>query len=296
MKNQNLIINILKGGLMSQEKKEDAEKICCKCLMPATNVIKNDLYCRKHYNHHLKFENFKGQWEKACAENPLPEFGPQPQKNDGPEKICCKCTRRADHFWEEESYCNTHWADKLASLIAKGLTPWQKESEKQKDMDSFIKEHLAFLNDKNTQFYQYEPKNKIPTVSESSLYHGSDYRYCIRCGIMIGPIENHPEKNTLCVSCWKYTHIQDAFNRIRTSVPPEIESKLNHDPVNHPKHYTKNGIEVIDFIEAYELGFRLGNAVKYIARAGEKDPAKRIEDLKKARWYLDREIVKHDSK
>lgn len=49
-------------------------------------------------------------------------------------------------------------------------------------------------------------------------------------------------------------------------------------------------IEVIDFIEDKKLGFHLGNAVKYISRADKKDPAKTIEDLKKARWYLNREI------
>jgi hypothetical protein len=62
------------------------------------------------------------------------------------------------------------------------------------------------------------------------------------------------------------------------------------DPVDHPSHYTSGGVEVIDAIEAWDLGFHLGNAVKYIARAGKKDPAKVVEDLKKARWYLDRAL------
>lgn len=68
-----------------------------------------------------------------------------------------------------------------------------------------------------------------------------------------------------------------------------MEAKTN-DPVNHPSHYTDGNIEVIDFIEDKKLGFNTGNSVKYIARAGKKDPNKTIEDLKKARWYLDREI------
>ena len=63
-----------------------------------------------------------------------------------------------------------------------------------------------------------------------------------------------------------------------------------NDPVNHPSHYTDGKIEVIDFIEDKQLGFHLGNAVKYISRAGKKDPTKKIQDLEKARWYLDREI------
>lgn len=64
--------------------------------------------------------------------------------------------------------------------------------------------------------------------------------------------------------------------------------------VEHPSHYNSGKIEVIDFIEDQQLGFSLGNAIKYIARAGKKDPAKTIEDLKKAQWYLTREIEKHE--
>lgn len=61
-----------------------------------------------------------------------------------------------------------------------------------------------------------------------------------------------------------------------------------HDIINRPAHYTHGEIETIDAIEAWRLGFHLGNVVKYIARADHK--GKRLEDLKKARWYLDREI------
>lgn len=63
-----------------------------------------------------------------------------------------------------------------------------------------------------------------------------------------------------------------------------------HDPVHHPSHYTDGKIEVIDFIEDKKLGFALGNAVKYIARAGKKDPSKKVEDLQKAAWYIQREL------
>jgi hypothetical protein len=62
------------------------------------------------------------------------------------------------------------------------------------------------------------------------------------------------------------------------------------DPVNSPSHYTMGQIEVIEAIEDWRLSFHRGNAVKYIARAGRKDPTRRIEDLEKARWYLQREI------
>ncbi len=67
-----------------------------------------------------------------------------------------------------------------------------------------------------------------------------------------------------------------------------------HDPVDHPKHYTFSGIEPITVIEAWALGFNLGNAVKYIARAELKGAP--IEDLRKARWYLDREISNREGR
>lgn len=62
--------------------------------------------------------------------------------------------------------------------------------------------------------------------------------------------------------------------------------------VDHPDHYggAANPYEAIKVIEAWDLGFCLGNTVKYISRAGRKDATKLIEDLEKARWYLDREI------
>lgn len=62
------------------------------------------------------------------------------------------------------------------------------------------------------------------------------------------------------------------------------------EAINHPSHYNKGRFEVIDVVEDWKLGFCLGNTVKYVARAGHKDPTKEIEDLKKAAWYLAREI------
>jgi len=66
------------------------------------------------------------------------------------------------------------------------------------------------------------------------------------------------------------------------------------DMINHPPHYCHGGIEVIDVIEAWELNFRLANVIKYIARADFKDTP--LQDLKKAQWYLNREIAKRKEK
>lgn len=72
--------------------------------------------------------------------------------------------------------------------------------------------------------------------------------------------------------------------------------------IEHPAHYNSEGIEAIDLIEAFHLDFCLGNVIKYVARSGRKASAsmsieqKSLEDLKKARWYLEREISYLDNK
>jgi hypothetical protein len=68
---------------------------------------------------------------------------------------------------------------------------------------------------------------------------------------------------------------------------PEVNT-ITIDPVNQPEHYKAGGIETIDFIEAKQLNYNLGNVVKYITRAELK--GNRKQDLEKAMWYLKREI------
>jgi hypothetical protein len=80
---------------------------------------------------------------------------------------------------------------------------------------------------------------------------------------------------------------EEATNTL-LSITEQLANKDTHDPVNNPAHYKVGGIETIDFIEAKKLGYHLGNVVKYVTRSDHK--GRRLEDLKKARWYLDREI------
>jgi hypothetical protein len=79
-------------------------------------------------------------------------------------------------------------------------------------------------------------------------------------------------------------------NRPSTLVPNGVMSIAVYadDMVNHPPHYKTGGIETIDFIEAKNLGYNLGNVVKYISRADYKGD--RLENLKKAQWYINREV------
>ncbi|MGH9463905.1 MAG: DUF3310 domain-containing protein [Vicinamibacteria bacterium] len=93
-----------------------------------------------------------------------------------------------------------------------------------------------------------------------------------------------------------------AFYRVTAAVTQDVPVcaecrsslgiKKDDDPVSHPAHYRFGKLEVIEVIEDWGWGvpFCLGNAIKYIARAGRKDPSKFRQDLEKARWYLDRAI------
>lgn len=87
---------------------------------------------------------------------------------------------------------------------------------------------------------------------------------------------------------WQTVAVTGSGQAILAGGPTEEE--LNADNVNHPPHYTAGGIETIDFIETKNLNYRLGNVVKYITRADHKGD--RLENLKKAQWYLNREIEK----
>ena len=73
---------------------------------------------------------------------------------------------------------------------------------------------------------------------------------------------------------------------------------MEKEMVNHPIHYggSENVYEAIKVIDAWDLDFCLGNTVKYIARAGKKHPDKKIEDLKKAMFYLQHKINKLENK
>ena len=84
---------------------------------------------------------------------------------------------------------------------------------------------------------------------------------------------------------------KDWLDGLAEAVKEDREPELpENDPVNHPAHYTSGKIECIDYITDKQLDFCLGNAVKYITRAGKKDPAKTIEDLEKAVFYINYKI------
>ena len=147
--------------------------------------------------------------------------------------------------------------------------------------------------------------------------------YCPECEIVMTPPGAGVSKELTCERCgttfihkkekaqgrWpkycpeclpKYSKVpkKKEMQAIAEKVEPEVkvvELPKKEDVVNHPSHYTRGKIEVIDFIEDQQLPYHLGNVIKYIARAGHKGD--KLEDLKKARWYLDRyinEVMQHE--
>ena len=95
------------------------------------------------------------------------------------------------------------------------------------------------------------------------------------------------EDGTLIPSMQVLKRISEALNFDYKELSLEENKK---EMVDHPKHYNMGKYEAIDVIEDWNLGFNLGNTIKYISRAGHKDNI--LQDLKKALWYLDREIKK----
>lgn len=95
-----------------------------------------------------------------------------------------------------------------------------------------------------------------------------------------------------CPTCLpKYSKVPKKKEEVVQIIEEAITQTValpKEDVINHPSHYTRGKIEVIDFIEDQQLPYHLGNVIKYIARAGYKGD--KLEDLKKARWYLDRYI------
>lgn len=100
-----------------------------------------------------------------------------------------------------------------------------------------------------------------------------------------------------CVSCSKSTNHFEPKEHSSNCTMSERKFKNKDygfdeiDMVNHPQHY-QHGIEPIDYIESHNLNFNLGNVIKYVSRAPFKGTE--VEDLKKAKWYLEREIKKYD--
>lgn len=128
---------------------------------------------------------------------------------------------------------------------------------------------------------------------------GNDMMSAIRNNGKIGEILQDMNNDTYIVKVGN-EHCCIAFNFLKKAkdislISPSAKEnntnrcKKENDIIEHPAHYTQ-GIECMDYIESHKLNYARGNIIKYVTRAGLKDASKEVEDLEKARWYLDREI------
>lgn len=127
----------------------------------------------------------------------------------------------------------------------------------------------------------------VTFVHKKEKAQGRWPKYCPEC---LPKYSKVPKKKEVAVEPVEQTIIEKVEPEVKT-----VELPKQEDVINHPSHYTRGKIEVIDFIEDQQLPYHLGNVIKYIARAGYKGD--KLEDLKKARWYLDRyinEVMQHE--
>ena len=125
--------------------------------------------------------------------------------------------------------------------------------------------------------YLYVIKNKLKTTG----------RLPITPAVPLTTLTTNTSLNALLEPTYKRKIRMEAPERmVEVSYLPKVSA--TPDPVNHPAHYTAGGIETIDFIEAKKLNYNLGNVIKYLTRADHK--GNKLEDLRKAQWYLTREI------
>ena len=196
-----------------------------------------------------------------------------------------KCVRCGRTFLakKDEQYCAQCTKDELMAILNKDTSPTPAKDEPPKEK---VKEKVMTKCKNCGKMFEQTGKGR-PAVN------------CPACRDML----NKPKKKV---------SPKDNKSKKVDEVPPVIskmettESYITEDStkdllvitdvkpisisnvVDHPLHYNKGKIEVIDFIEDQGLSFHLGNVIKYVARAGSKGD--KLEDLKKAQWYLDRYI------
>lgn len=91
-------------------------------------------------------------------------------------------------------------------------------------------------------------------------------------------------------------YVSEVHKSIMKGKKTKRKVKVKEDLINRPPHYLRGGIAAIDVIEAWDLPFHLANVIKYMCRAGSKQGEKAVDDLRKAKFYLDRYIGEKNGK
>jgi hypothetical protein len=152
------------------------------------------------------------------------------------------------------------------------------------------------MSTKVRKYLAKSPNAKAQVVAEATgatVQYVHNIRYMDKKnGVVSAPAEKKKTSwKLLGVSTSKEAiRLKERLVELKVEAQEDIIATHHTDMVNEPPHYKMGGIETIDFIEAKQFGYNLGNVVKYISRADHK--GSHYEDLLKARWYLNREIAK----
>lgn len=195
-------------------------------------------------------------------------------------RTCLKCNRKF-LAKKDEQYCKQCAKDELMAILNKNKPkeePKEKPKEEPKSLTKCKRCGTMFeqtrkgrpaVNCPKCRAELNEPKKKVsPNDNQSEKVNE------------VAPVISKTETTESYITA---DSVKDLYN-VTTDKKPNLISNA----IDHPSHYNRGKIEVIDFIEDQGLSFHLGNVIKYIARAGSKGD--KLEDLKKARWYLDRYI------
>lgn len=197
-----------------------------------------------------------------------------------------KCIRCGRTFLakKDEQYCKQCATDELMAILNKDKAPTPakedppKEEVKEKVMTKCTNCGKMFeqtgkgrpaVNCPTCRDLLNKPKKKAPPKDNKSKKVAK-----------VAPVISKTETTESYITA---DSVKDLYD-VTTDKKPNLISNV----IDHPSHYNRGKIEVIDFIEDQGLSFHLGNVIKYIACAGSKGD--KLEDLKKARWYLDRYI------
>lgn len=198
-------------------------------------------------------------------------------------RTCIRCNRKF-LAKKDEQYCSQCAKDELMAILNKDKPPTPakdeppKEEVKEKVMTKCKNCGKMFeqtgkgrpaVNCPTCRDLLNKPKKKVsPKDKESKKVDESS------------PVISKTETTESYITA---DSVKDLYD-----VTTDIKPNKTSNAIDHPSHYNRGKIEVIDFIEDQGLSFHLGNVIKYIARAGSK--GNKLEDLKKAQWYLDRYI------
>lgn len=199
-------------------------------------------------------------------------------------RTCIRCNRKF-LAKKDEQYCKQCATDELMAILNKDKPPTPAKDELPKEEG---KEKVMAKCKNCGRMFEQTGKGR-PAVN------------CPTCRVELNkpknkkksPKDNQSEKVNEVAPVISKTETTESYINAKSvedlyDVATDKKPNCITNAIDHPSHYNRGKIEVIDFIEGQGLSFHLGNVIKYVARAGSK--GNKLEDLKKARWYLDRYI------